>query len=236
LGLEESVAQRDELIAEMAQLRSPDETADWVYKNMPVKNDLTTADADLVGAAFRDRLTVIQAETFASEGGGLHSAAANRGTERNEPLPDPGGAPSLGLRDEEATDETIALHPEGREPGVAAKTIRLRDKEHCKYVATQPVIICGRAPCEAHHIFCPASRAQPKGQRRVHGSSLSAPSPRAASIYGDEASSWAEVNIDPLPIALELWRRSRSAGYRRFLSVPQDNGKEISKDRSASFN
>jgi hypothetical protein len=27
--------------------------------------------------------------------------------------------------------------------------------------------------------------------------------------YGDEASWWAGVGIDPLPIALELWRRSR---------------------------
>jgi hypothetical protein len=27
--------------------------------------------------------------------------------------------------------------------------------------------------------------------------------------YGDEASWWAGVSIDPLPIALELWRRSR---------------------------
>jgi hypothetical protein len=27
--------------------------------------------------------------------------------------------------------------------------------------------------------------------------------------YGDEASWWAGVSIDPLPIALDLWRRSR---------------------------
>ena len=28
--------------------------------------------------------------------------------------------------------------------------------------------------------------------------------------YGDEASWWAAVSIDPLPIALQLWRKSRS--------------------------
>ena len=28
---------------------------------------------------------------------------------------------------------------------------------------------------------------------------------------GDEASSWAGVNGDPIPIALELWRRSRAS-------------------------
>src|SRR5271166_6268318 len=27
--------------------------------------------------------------------------------------------------------------------------------------------------------------------------------------YGDEASWWAGVNVDPIPIPLELWRRSR---------------------------
>jgi hypothetical protein len=35
---------------------------------------------------------------------------------------------------------------------VAAKTIRLRDKEHCKFVRTEPCVVCGRAPTEAHHI------------------------------------------------------------------------------------
>jgi hypothetical protein len=27
--------------------------------------------------------------------------------------------------------------------------------------------------------------------------------------YGDEASWWAGVNVDPVPLALALWRRSR---------------------------
>jgi hypothetical protein len=29
--------------------------------------------------------------------------------------------------------------------------------------------------------------------------------------YGDEQSWWAGVNVDPLPIALALWRQSNSA-------------------------
>ena len=35
LSVEESAAQRDRLIADMAQLQSSDEAADWVHKNMP---------------------------------------------------------------------------------------------------------------------------------------------------------------------------------------------------------
>jgi hypothetical protein len=45
------------MIADMAELQS----SDWVHKNMPVKNELTAADADLVGAALRDRLAVLEA-------------------------------------------------------------------------------------------------------------------------------------------------------------------------------
>jgi hypothetical protein len=28
------------------------------------------------------------------------------------------------------------------------KTIRLRDKEHCRFVGTQPCVVCGRMPAE----------------------------------------------------------------------------------------
>src|SRR5271165_99275 len=95
---------------------------------------------------------------------------------------------------------------------VAAKTIRLRDKEHCKFVATQPCVVCGRAPSEAHHIRF----AQPRALGRKVSDEYTVPvcrlHHRELHAYGDEASWWAAVNIDPLPIALELWRRSRSDG------------------------
>jgi hypothetical protein len=44
------------------------------------------------------------------------------------------------------TDETTSYRR------VTGKTIRLRDKVHCKYVAIQPCVVCGRTPAEAHHL------------------------------------------------------------------------------------
>ena len=92
---------------------------------------------------------------------------------------------------------------------VATKTIRLRDKEHCKFVATQPCVVCGRAPAESHHIRF----AQPRALNRKVSDEFTVPlcrlHHRELHRYGDEASWWAGVSIDPLPIALELWRRSR---------------------------
>ena len=92
---------------------------------------------------------------------------------------------------------------------VAAKTIRLRDKEHCKFVAFQPCVVCGRTPSEAHHIRF----AQPRALGRKVSDEYTVPvcrlHHRELHGYGDEASWWAAVSIDPLPIALELWRRTR---------------------------
>jgi hypothetical protein len=69
--------------------------------------------------------------------------------------------------------------------------------------------VCGRAPTEAHHIRF----AQPRALGRKVSDEYTVPvcrlHHRDLHSYGDEASWWAGVGIDPLPIALELWRRSR---------------------------
>ena len=44
----ESAALRDRLIADMAQLRPSDEAPDSAHKNMPIKNALTAADAEIL--------------------------------------------------------------------------------------------------------------------------------------------------------------------------------------------
>ena len=92
---------------------------------------------------------------------------------------------------------------------VPAKAIRLRDKDHCKFVRTHPCVVCGRTPTEAHRIRF----AQPRAFRRKVSDEYIVPvcrlHHRDLHSYGDEASWWAGVGIDPLPIALELWRRSR---------------------------
>ena len=142
----------------------------------------------------------------------LFEAAGSGGTELTEPLPDSGGSPSLGLR-EEPTDGSMFVCDQSSVPPrrAAVKAIRLRDKEHCKYVATQACLICGRMPSEAHHIRF----AQPRALGRKVSDEYTVPVCRLhhneLHRYGDEASWWAGVGVDPLPIALELWNLSRSS-------------------------
>src|SRR5271157_5946475 len=202
LGPEQSAALRERLIADLSELQSADETADWVHKNLPAKNTLTLSDADLVEAGFREKLATIE-------------SASTTGQEQTQSAPTLGFAPSVeepflaSMEDPTARPTTPPRAATVRRRRVAAKTIRLRDKEHCKFVTTQPCVVCGRTPSEAHHIRF----AQPRALGRKVSDEYTVPvcrlHHRDLHGYGDEASWWAAVSIDPLPIALELWWRSR---------------------------
>ena len=184
-----------------------DEAADWVHKNLAAKNTLIAADADSVEASFRERLATIESAS--------PLAMKNRSPRRRKNLLLQLEKPFLAPTDDAAAAPIILpSSPSARRRRVAGKTIRLRDKEHCKFVASQPCVVCGRTPSEAHHIRF----AQPRALGRKVSDEYTVPvcrlHHRELHSYGDEASWWAGVSIDPrvdpLPIALELWRKSRS--------------------------
>jgi hypothetical protein len=92
------------------------------------------------------------------------------------------------------------------------KTVRLRDKDHRKFVLRQACLVCGRVPSDPHHLTFTQPRAL--GRRvsdefivpvcRVHH--------RELHRSGDEATWWQKLNIDPLPVALRLWQHTRADG------------------------
>jgi hypothetical protein len=206
LGSEPSAALREALLSDLGQLQSADEAADWVHKNLAAKNTLITADADAVEAGFREKLATIEV-TSATCQEQVHSVPAE------DPEP-PVEKPFVALiEDGGAVARPVISNDSAtaRRRRVAAKTILRRDKEHCKFVAWQPCVVCGRTPSEAHHIRF----AQPRALGRKVSDEYTVPvcrlHHRELHGYGDETSWWAAVSIDPLPIALELWRRSRSS-------------------------
>jgi hypothetical protein len=203
LGPDQSTALRERLLLDLDQLQSADEAADWVHKNLAAKNTLITSDADALEAGFREKLATIEGVPATREER-LHFAPGE------DPEPPVGTSFDTTIESAAAVEPPItsdnASAPRRR---VAAKTIRLRDKEHCKFVRTQPCAVCGRAPTEAHHVRL----AQPRALGRKVSDEYTVPvcrlHHRDLHGYGDEASWWAGIGIDPLPIALELWRRSR---------------------------
>jgi recombination DNA repair RAD52 pathway protein len=86
---------------------------------------------------------------------------------------------------------------------------RLRSKEHLRFVAHQPCLICGRTPSQAHHIRYAQSRGLALKVSDEFTVPLCAIHHTENHATGDERRWWRERNIDPLPIAQELWRKSR---------------------------
>ncbi len=91
---------------------------------------------------------------------------------------------------------------------VVGKTIRLRDKGHRMFVATRPCLLCGRTPADPHHLRF----AQPRALGRKVSDEFTVPMCRVhhdeLHRHGDEETFWREYDIDPVPIALALWRRT----------------------------
>jgi DNA recombination protein Rad52 len=101
---------------------------------------------------------------------------------------------------------------------------RIRCKEHLRYVASQPCVICGRSPSHAHHVRY--------AQRRGLGIKVSDEFtvPLCATHHQQlhnttkEREWWQERKIDPLIVAGTLWRESQ----KRSPDSPQAAEKEPS--------
>jgi DNA recombination protein Rad52 len=86
---------------------------------------------------------------------------------------------------------------------------RIRSKEHLRFVAQQPCLICGRKPSHAHHIRF----AQPRGLALKVSDEFTVP---LCAIHhhenhttGNEKAWWQQHKIEPVEIAEDLWRQSR---------------------------
>ena len=87
---------------------------------------------------------------------------------------------------------------------------RIRCKEHLRFVAEQPCLICGRSPSHAHHV----RYAEPSGLGLKVSDEFTVP---LCAIHhhhihttGKELEWWQERNINPLEIASRLWQQSRN--------------------------
>jgi DNA recombination protein Rad52 len=89
---------------------------------------------------------------------------------------------------------------------------RVRDKEHLRYVASQPCIICGRSPGHAHHLRF----AQPRALGRKVSDEWTVPlcvtHHRAVHGVGNEKQWWTEKGIDPIARAVRLWWDTKHGG------------------------
>ena len=132
LSGEASAILRDQLLAEIAGLEIKDDLDAWTLRAWPKANTLTPADGDKVRQAFQARLTQLQS------------------TPDEDLSPAELDPPAAKDETRSRIDKSVLALPE---------TKRLRDKQHLRFVAKQPCLVCGREPCDPHHLRF----AQPRG-------------------------------------------------------------------------
>jgi hypothetical protein len=221
LGEQLSATLRESLIEQLAGINSPDEAAAWAHRNIHAKNSLTAADAKIVEEQFRVKVAAISdLQPFETTSGDPARGGRPDGPLSAEGQPSPAipdqsvmstGASTAGTSTkaskgaQKVPADRAALHGLG-------KTVRLRDKDHRRFVLRQSCLVCGRIPSDPHHLTFTQPRAL--GRRvsdefmvpvcRVHH--------RELHRSGDEAAWWRRLNIDPIPIALRLWQQTRADG------------------------
>jgi hypothetical protein len=197
---------RDKLGEEIAALDCVGTAVEWAGRSISAKNTLAAEDAAIVEAAFRERMQVLQPEVY-SLTSTASEAPSSPLTSHPELAPSVNlSAPARNPRARTASGSRIRM--EGR--GVtSAKPRRCRDKDHLRIIALQPCTICGRQPCEAHHIRF----AQPSALGRRVSDEFTVPlcrvHHRELHRIGNERSWWDQLNIDPLPIALRFWQQTK---------------------------
>ena len=86
---------------------------------------------------------------------------------------------------------------------------RIRSKEHLRFVASQPCLICGRTPSHAHHVRYAQSRGLSLKVSDEFTVPLCAIHHHNIHTTGKEREWWQKRNIDPLKVANDLWQQTR---------------------------
>ena len=182
LSSEAAAMLRDQLLAEVEGLEREDDLDAWTLRMWPKVNSLTAADGDKVRQAFQDQLSYLQS----IRGDDISPAENDRAAAGDEPR--------------SRIDKSVLTLSEPK---------RLRDKQHLRFVAKQPCLLCGREPCDPHHLRL----AQQRGLGQKVSDEFTVPLCRAhhreLHRAGKEAEWWSKTGIDPLGIARELWLGTR---------------------------
>jgi hypothetical protein len=179
-----STALRDQLTAEIEEIKSDEEAANWAHRVLSAKNTLTTADAERVEQVFQARLANIVTEAADGLSRDSQLPREDRGKKRLRPA---------------AIDKSVLSLPTPR---------RIRDRDHVKLVAKQPCLICGRRPADAHHLRFAQSRTLGRKVSDEFTVPLCRGHHREIHRCGNEAAWWKKVGIDPTVPAPTLWLES----------------------------
>ena len=232
LPADHSQALREKLISELGELTEPDALTAWAQRILGLKNQLTTSDAEVVETAFAAKLNEVSGDNAAAVdtpvSGGTFGVGGNNETATyvgadSDSRPTPASqklrrgyklnghrrprrlATGQARSSEDAESETAAQQSVTQ----LSKPLRLRDRDHLKFVSAQPCLACGRSPSDAHHLKFAQARAMGRKVSDEFTVPLCRTHHREIHQGGDELTWWQQLNVDPLDNAQRLWRATR---------------------------
>jgi hypothetical protein len=178
---------RDQMLEELNKIDSEDEAAKWAQRRLAEKNKLVASDAKQIEERFRAKLS-----SFV-----MHHAERVSEQENNSQTRGSKNVQSS-KRKLRATfiDKSVLMHPEPR---------RVRDREHVRFIARQTCLVCGRHPCDPHHLRIAQSPALGRKVSDEFTVPLCRGHHRELHRHGDETAWWRKTGIDPFPAARDLW-------------------------------
>jgi hypothetical protein len=199
LSAEASAQLRDRLLAELNQLGASDAAATWAHRCLVEKNRLVTADAQCIEDAFAARIATFvtdvaeQAPTQTLAERAMRPQRLKSGASGNPVRPHR-------KRRSEKIDKSVLAFPEPR---------RVRDRDHVRFVAKQPCLVCGRQPSDAHHVRFAQSPAIGRKVSDEYTVPLCRGHHREVHRCGDEPVWWLKMRVNPMAKARELWLKTR---------------------------
>jgi hypothetical protein len=212
----QSAELRERLLAELSRVASGDDAAIWAHRSLPQKNRLTAADAQTVEQAFQARMATFTTKVDEFD---QNPARSKRPDASASALPDLSRVPDGKRSRAKRIDKSALALPEPR---------RIRDRDHVRYVAKQPCLICGRRPSDTHHLRFAQSRALGRKVSDEFVVPLCRGHHREVHRCGDEAAWWGKVGVNPTPAARALWLATHpllAAHDRAVIESPTSNNK-----------
>jgi hypothetical protein len=185
---------RDQLIDQLGEIDSSESAALWASRILPAKNSLKTEDARRLEDAFKAKLAALDDNAGQNtipqrpeQKVASHSPREQQ-TRRSRKK-------SVG----EVIDKSELAHPE---------PLRVRDREHVRFVIKQPCLICGRTPSDPHHLRFAQYRALGRKVSDEFTVPLCRGHHREVHRCGDEPVWWQKTGADPAAAARALWLKT----------------------------
>ena len=196
LSADESAALRERLLGELAELWSSESAATWAKTALAAKNRLVVGDARRLEEAFAQRLSAVSlSKDDVPQESGSHAALAT-GDEEIDRVETPNSETPTGI-----DKSKLAI----------GAPRRYRNREHIRFVARQPCLLCGRKPSDPHHLRF----MQPRALGRKASDEFTVPlcriHHRALHRAVNERAWWQQAGIDPVQVARQFWNESRGA-------------------------